>query len=104
MRLSPTGARTMPVMFPAASTNAPPDDARPEAAAVSRRPAVVGPVASATRPSVDAMRPLFIQGDVSPGLGAPTTQTVSPARGGGREGGPGGTRGCRRHHTQTGGA
>ena len=60
MRVSPTGERTMPVTLPAASTNAPPDDAKPEAAAVSRRPAVVGPVASARRLSVDATTPLLM--------------------------------------------
>ena len=57
----------MPVTLPAASTNAPPDDAAPDAAPVSRRPLVVGPVASATRLSVDATMPLLIQGDLSPG-------------------------------------
>ena len=41
---------------------------------------MVGPLATDTRLSVDATSPLLIHGEVSPGLGAPTTQTVSPAR------------------------
>ena len=40
-----------------------------------------GPLATATRLSVDATSPLLIHGDESPGLGAPTTHTVSPACG-----------------------
>src|SRR3954464_12885823 len=79
-RESVTGDRTMPVTSPARSTNAPPADAAPDGAAVSRRPLVVGPSAIATLLSVDATSPLLIQSDESPGLGAPTTHTVSPVR------------------------
>ena len=42
---------------------------------------MVGPLANVTRLSVEATSPLLIHGDVSPGLGAPTTHAVSPASG-----------------------
>src|SRR5689334_7527066 len=75
------GARTMPVTSPLRSTSAPPDEAVLDAAAVSSRPLVVGPRSTDTRLSVDATRPVLNHGSVSPGLGAPTTNTLSPVLG-----------------------
>src|SRR5579862_8467154 len=71
----------MPVTSPVWSTRAPHVEPKPDAAAVSRRPLVVGPADAATKLSVDATRPLVIHGAELPGLGAPTTQTTSPALG-----------------------
>ena len=42
---------------------------------------MVGPSGTATMLSADARSPVLIHSDESPGLGAPTTHTVSPGRG-----------------------
>ena len=67
---------------PARSTSAPPDDAGARRGRGLEQ-AARGRAArrTATRLSVDATSPLLIHGDESPGLGAPTTHTVSPAFG-----------------------
>ena len=73
-------SRTMPVTLPSASTSAPPDDAELDAAPVSRRPPVVGPVPIDTRRRSTRARRCSSTAMSLPGRTAPTTQTVSPGR------------------------